>query len=253
MPDSLHLIHITDMHLSLPEKVMPELGVSAETSLRHVLQCLRHDEHDALLCTGDLVDTPTPDSYKHLYSLLDTLGRPVFCLPGNHDNPALAAASASGTGVQWQPHVLMGRWLLIFLNSHLPGAEHGFLGEDELTRLDTTLRQFPDHHALICLHHHPVEMGSRWMDLMMLQDDTTFFDVIDRHPHVRGILWGHVHQEYAAERNGVRLLATPSTCRQFKPGSQSFEVDKRPPAYRRLVLTNAGTIVTETLYCDLTS
>ncbi|MGV6857532.1 MAG: phosphodiesterase [bacterium] len=253
MPDSLHLIHITDLHLSLPEKVMPEIGMSTEASLKKVLDCIRLEEHDAIICTGDMADTPNLDTYQHLYSLLAPLATPVFCLAGNHDHPAIGSIAASKTIAQWLPHTLMQDWLIVFLNSHLPGAEHGFLGEEELLRLDQTLRQFPDRHTLICLHHHPVEMGSRWMDLLMLQDDAAFFNVVDRYSQIRGILWGHVHQEYSSERNGVRLLSTPSTCRQFKPLSNSFETDTRPPAYRRLVLTKSGTITTETIYCSSTS
>ena len=50
------------------------------------------------------------------------------------------------------------------------------------------------------------------------------FTVLDRFPQVRAVLWGHVHQEIDRERNGVRLLASPSTCIQFAPGSEDFNV-----------------------------
>jgi Icc protein len=71
-----------------------------------------------------------------------------------------------------------------------------------------------------------------------------FFAVIDRHPRVRAIIWGHVHQEYDDLRNGVRLLAVPSTCVQFKPKSEDFAVDDSNPGYRWLDLYPDGRIDT---------
>ena len=38
-----------------------------------------------------------------------------------------------------------------------------------------------------------------------------FDEVLDRHDNVRALLWGHIHQAFDQSRNGVRLLATPST------------------------------------------
>jgi Icc protein len=100
------------------------------------------------------------------------------------------------------------------------------------------------------LHHHPVEMGSRWLDGIGLANAGEFWRVIDSHTHVRGIVWGHVHQEYDGERNGVRLLGTPSTCAQFLPKSDRYAVDSRPPAYRRFNLHDDGRIDTEVRWLE---
>ena len=79
---------------------------------------------------------------------------------------------------------------------------------------------------------------------MALQNSRAFFTVVDRHPAVRGIVFGHVHQAHDGFRGGVRILGTPSTCAQFLPGSDRFQVDPRPPAYRHLVLRANGAIGT---------
>jgi Icc protein len=106
------------------------------------------------------------------------------------------------------------------------------------------LRDAAGEHLLVCLHHHPVPMGSEWLDTQLVGSAERFFEVIDAHPRVRGILWGHVHQEYDDTRNGVRLLAVPSTCVQFKPGSADFAVDDTSPGYRWLDLHADGGIDT---------
>ncbi len=97
---------------------------------------------------------------------------------------------------------------------------------------------------LICLHHHPVSLDSRWLDQVALQNSRAFFSAVDRHPCVRGIVFGHVHQAHDSLRGDVRILGTPSTCAQFLPGSDRFQVDPRPPAYRQLVLRANGAIGT---------
>ncbi|MDB4542942.1 phosphodiesterase, partial [bacterium] len=61
---------------------------------------------------------------------------------------------------------------------------------------------------------------------------------------VRGVLWGHVHQEVDRLHNDVRLLASPSTCVQFAPGSPGFRADDQAPGYRWLDLHEDGTIAT---------
>jgi Icc protein len=78
------------------------------------------------------------------------------------------------------------------------------------------------------------------MDSMALANPGAFFEVIDRFPQVRIILWGHVHQAFRVQRKEVALLASPSTCIQFLPGSDHFGVDRQPPGLRWLELFPDG-------------
>ena len=82
------------------------------------------------------------------------------------------------------------------------------------------------------------------MDRIALENAGGLFAVLDRYPQVRGLLWGHVHQEFQEIRNGVLLMATPSTCVQFKPNNAKFGVDEKPPGYRWLELAPDGAIHT---------
>jgi Icc protein len=71
-----------------------------------------------------------------------------------------------------------------------------------------------------------------------------FFEVLDSFEHVRGVLWGHIHQVIDQQRNGVRFMASPSSCIQFAPNSPEFKLDLLPPGYRWLELSPDGTIET---------
>jgi 3',5'-cyclic-AMP phosphodiesterase len=139
---------------------------------------------------------------------------------------------------------VQGNWVFLFLNSVIPGENGGELSQGELEFLDQELGRFADKHALVCLHHNPVSVGSAWLDTMMLASPDAFFAVIDRHPHVCGILSGHVHQEFETRRGEVRIMATPSTSIQFLPKSGPFALDPTPPGYRILDLHDDGKIKT---------
>ena len=48
----------------------------------------------------------------------------------------------------------------------------------------------------------------------------------------------------------IQLIGTPSTCRQFKPNSDSFAMDNSPPAYRKIQLNNNGSIDTNVVWLN---
>jgi Icc protein len=177
------------------------------------------------------------------------LRKPVLCIPGNHDEPEVMRHSLCEEPFQYCGTRAMGAWQFIMLDSYDPGHVGGRLSSSELERLDAALAKSAAH-ALVCMHHHPVPMGSRWLDGVGLANADDFWNVIDAHSHVRGIAWGHVHQIYDGERNGVRLFATPSTGAQFLPHSDRYAVDSRPPAYRRFEFHDDGRIQSEVFWVD---
>jgi Icc protein len=143
-----------------------------------------------------------------------------------------------------------GGWSLVMLNSYARNRVAGRLDDAELVRLQTELSAPDERHTLVCLHHHPVPMGSRWLDGVALDNADELLAIVDRAPRVRGLLWGHVHQASDRRRGHLRLISTPSTCTQFLPGSDDFALDTRPPAYRRLTLQPDGNIDTDIVWLE---
>ena len=159
----------------------------------------------------------TPAAITHFRQAFAPLGKPVLCIPGNHDDaPALARALADPP-FQVGGQVDIRQWRIILLDSTVPRQDAGCLPRGELAALDSALCGAAAEHALVVLHHHPVAMASQWLDTVGLQNAPEFFAVLDRHPKVRGIVFGHVHQAFETMRRGVRILGTPSTCAQFLP------------------------------------
>ncbi len=61
---------------------------------------------------------------------------------------------------------------------------------------------------------------------------------------------GACHQPYDGERNGVKLMGSPSTCIQFKACQDKFGIDLTPPGLRWLALLPDGTIETGIEYLE---
>jgi Icc protein len=99
--------------------------------------------------------------------------------------------------------------------------------------------------VMVCLHHPPLPVGSAWLDSVGLTNADELLAVLDRHPTVRLVLGGHVHQEYVQRRRGALVLATPSTCAQFTPRTERCVMDLKPPGYRWLDLLPDGGVRTE--------
>ncbi len=230
----LRVVQVTDCHLfASPDGKL--LGLNTEFSLGKVLELIEKEQPamDLILATGDLAQDASLPAYRRLEAHLTAFKTPIYWLEGNHDKsvPMLEALQSQQGHIS--PCVAkLGNWSIILLDSTIPNEVPGELFDDDLAFLDRALTTAAGDHVMVCLHHHPVPMGCAWLDTQQIAGAERFFAVIDRHPCVRTIVWGHVHQEYAGTRNGVELFSAPSTCVQFKPGSEDFAVDDTAPGYR---------------------
>jgi 3',5'-cyclic-AMP phosphodiesterase len=245
----LKLVQLTDTHLfAAPDGSLRK--VQSLPALEATLRAAQADIRtaDAILATGDLVHDEVA-AYAHFKRAFAALGKPVLCIPGNHDEAAALAAALADEPFRVGGHVDLAGWRIIQLDSSVPGRASGRLSEAELQRLDAGLAHATGH-VLIALHHQPVGMSSRWLDGVGLENAEQFLAVVDRHPRVRAIVFGHVHQAFEAVRNGVRILGTPSTCAQFLPRAEHFAVDSLPPAWRTLELHADGQVRSELHWLD---
>ena len=240
----LRIVQITDLHL----KASPGSrlwGADVDAGLNAVLAHIqaRDPAPDFVLATGDLVGDE-PDAYNRLVAMLEPLALPVYCLPGNHDFPAIMSRTLRSSMVQWQRYFVAGDWQFVLLDSSFPGTPDGHLASVELALLDTVLATDSERHTLVCLHHNPLPIGAAWLDTMTVSNGAALFAVLDRYPQVRAVVWGHIHAEFVARRGSMRLLATPATSVQFKPDAPEPQVDSLPPGYRWFELYPDGTLKT---------
>ena len=183
-------------------------------SLRAVLDHYRSGDWqaDVALVTGDLVHDDSAAAYGHFADLLGDLHLPVYCLPGNHDVRDLMQRALSAPAFHYCEPLAAGRWHIVSIDSCVTGSAGGHVSAVGLDNREELLQR--------------LAVSGK----------------------VRLVVFGHVHQPYDAVHDSMRIIGTPSTCRQFKQRSTLFAVDDNPPAYRRIELLDDGNINNELVW-----
>jgi Icc protein len=227
-------------------------GVNTAATFRQVIDhaCAAGDPPEAILATGDLVQDETRGGYERFRDALIDIGVPVYCIAGNHDAPTVMADVLGEAPFQVGGRIDRDGWTLLLLSSFSPGDDGGLISAADLAQLSLDLDATRDRHVALAVHHHPVPMGSRWLDGVALRNGEQLMSIVARFNHVRAVVWGHVHQASDRLKGDLRLLSTPATCAQFMPNSDAFALDSRPAGYRWIDLYADGTIETEVVWVE---
>jgi Icc protein len=243
--DTLLVAQLTDTHLFANAEQMMR-GVMTVRSLQAVLEEVRAlaRQPDLILLTGDLSQDETKASYQCLWDCIAPFQIPSYWIPGNHDIFSTMQLVLKQSPFSGEKCFQQGGWNFVLLNSVLPGCVDGELSSESLDGLEEALREHSDQPTLVALHHPPAEIGSEWMDEISLRNPADLYAVLDRHPQVKLVLFGHIHQAFSGQRHGVEYLGAPSTCIQFKPLSRELAVDEVQPGFRLLQLYPDGNYTT---------
>ncbi len=237
------LIQITDTH-QLASAGREFYGLDPAATLAAVIAAARaaHGDIELVVASGDIAQEAVPASYAAFCDAVAVFDCPVLCLPGNHDDPDMMRASFAGTccrladAAQWQ-----GRQLLL-LDTSVPGFKAGVLAPAVLAGLPDRLATMQP--VIIFLHHHPLPVGSAWMDRIGLHNGAALAAVLAGRDNIEAVVCGHVHQAGSAPFASSTCYWTPSTCNQFLPGAVEFACDERPPAWRWFRVTPGGALET---------
>lgn len=258
IPDAVRLFQVTDSHCYASDDsrlTWTNMPIYPNLSLKAMLAHLRTRVvgYSALMLTGDLAQEETPATYQRVNTMLNAFPLPVYTIPGNHDIPKMMQENLSGN-VQMPEHVAVGKWHLLLLDTHADGKPDGRLTDEQFERFEKLLVSIrEDHFVAVFMHHHPVPIGSEWMDVMGLRQRTYFWNLVEHFPQVKVVFNGHIHQEFNGQHEyaGGRTVAvhgTPATCVQMKPVRQNIEFDHTRPAWRDIVLLPDGRVQTQVHY-----
>ena len=162
---------------------------------------------DCAVIKGDIADSGRPEQFASAASAFSRFFMPHHAFLGNHDyyarNEGLEVDGYALLGQPAAPRtVALGGWRLVLLETVEPGEHHGVFGDDRLRWLDATLCE-SDAPTLLCMHHHPVppEHRHKFPNTIGIDPENSvqLFDLVGRHPQIRGVLIGHTH------RNRVRV------------------------------------------------
>ncbi len=233
----MRLVQVSDCHVPGPADQFYR-GQDPRAGLVRVLRAVEAWQPDLVLATGDLSEDGSAASYAWLAETFGRLSAPVVSTPGNHDDAGLMARHFSRCAADG-PEVLDADWRIVLVGSAKPGEIGGRFTPRQLDGLSEALAD-SGKPALVALHHQPWPVGSPWIDRYRLENPEDFEAVLSRHPNVRLVLWGHVHQDVAMERAGLTGLGCPSSVSNSLPGCARFTPDAAGPACRWLELEPDG-------------
>jgi 3',5'-cyclic AMP phosphodiesterase CpdA len=195
---------------------------------------------DAVVMTGDLADDGQIESYEILAEAVAAIAPPVFCLPGNHDDPEAlreilgdrlpgGSFGISGPGLCGTVDLPGGR--LVLADSTVSGRHGGGLSPPRLEWLEAALAGGNGAPALVMMHHPPFASGLALMD-EPFEGAGELAAIMARHPSAL-LGCGHLHLPMATRWAGGAAVVCPSALSmvpEFSPrGGGEFTLG--PPAY----------------------
>ena len=245
--DVFRIVQITDPHL-FKDTNGELLGINTQASFSQVLSEIQQQQYDydLVLATGDLVQDNSDEGYLRFRQEVKALNnKMVFWIPGNHDFQPKMFEILKEDSVSAKKHILLGdKWQILLLDSQVQGVPHGQLEAEELDWLKLKLQEHPERYSLVVLHHHLLSTGSAWLDQHNLRNANELAEVLAPFKNVKALLYGHIHQQVDSEWLGYQVMATPSTCIQFKADSNTFALDVAQPGWREIDLHADGHIET---------
>jgi len=235
----LKVLQVSDTHVPA-DPATGYRGQNADQNLRALVPAMRDWAPDLVLLTGDISEDASPAAYARVAEMLAPIGAALLALPGNHDDPGVMQIPFPFGPWNGPFSRQVGPWLLVLMDSTVRGLISGSFSRDDLARFEECLAGSSAKHVLVALHHQPVAVNAPWIDRYALDSPEGFFRQVDRDPRVRCITWGHVHQDFRAQRKGVTLLGAPSAAANSLPETPCFTLDPAGPACRWLELYDDG-------------
>lgn len=104
-------------------------------------------------------------------------------------------ANTASSECQQAKQLLLQNWQILLLDTHVEDEVGGAVSQSELTWLATALREHPDKHAAIFMHHPLLPVGCAWLDPQRIANAEQVLTLFDNTPQLRVVCNGHVHQE----------------------------------------------------------
>jgi 3',5'-cyclic AMP phosphodiesterase CpdA len=221
------LAQLTDLHVQVGSE---DQLASERVELAIELLGRLDRRPDAILLTGDLVNTGTAAEYDRLSQLLGPLfamGIPLLPIVGNHDDRQLLRDTFEGApnvvDLGAERHVQYATQVdglrVLALDTQHTGHDDGELGEDRLRWLEAQLQTHPDTPTLVAMHHPPAPIGLPNLDSIAVRSDqaAALADILGRHRQVTRIVCGHVHRAVTTNLRDVPVFCCPSVFLPARP------------------------------------
>ena len=249
----MKLVHISDIHLTVPGERMG--GLNPHRRFAQALDDVRAQHGDAarIIITGDLTHWGEPAAYATLVDALKDLPCPVRLLIGNHDDRAAFLAAfpdhpqdAAGF-INYAETVDDTR--LIYLDTTEPRTHAGHFCGHRRDWLEAELSNCT--HARLFMHHNAMALGLPAEDeIALVPEDRGPLAALltkyrDRFDYIH---FGHVHAPVHGTWCGIPFAAVRSTGNQSLPNLNEQELlhgAPMAPSYGVILAQDTGTTIHE--------
>jgi Icc protein len=226
---AMKIIHISDLHLTIPGERMAGLNPHKrfESALADVNE--NHADAQRIIITGDLTHWGEMPAYESLREIIAKQTISIRLMIGNHDDRSVFLEAFPDHPRDDQGYINYAESLdgtrLIYLDTTAPKTHAGHFGADRQLWLETELRN--NSHVRIFLHHNPMELGLPAVDLisLVLEDRPSFKALLEKYSGcIDYIHFGHVHAPIHGTFCGIPFASVPSTVNQSIPSLTETEL-----------------------------
>lgn len=202
----MRIVHISDTHL-LGDDSLHYGIVDTTAALQRVLDRAESVTGvDAVVLSGDISDDGTAASYRRAQDMVEPWakrhGAPAIYVMGNHDQ---AGGFEEVLGDRTGATTVAGL-KTIRLDSSVPGAGYGRIGDDQLEWLRRELADGEE--CVIVLHHPPTAAYGPLLRALALVNPESLLEVAETGA-VRAILAGHYHHSLATIEHDIQIFVAP--------------------------------------------
>jgi Icc protein len=237
------IAQISDCHLLCQTDGL-HYGANVYQNLLAVLQEIKcQHQVQAIVFTGDITQDHSEESYQLFVDAVQqsSLTIPFYYLAGNHDEHVLLDKYLSVPPFSSAKLLNEQNWQIVLLNSK-SDTPKGLVSRSDLLAFESIVE--PQKHQLVMMHHHPIDVGY-FIDKHGLENQTKFWQTMNKFSSIKAITCGHVHQGltlYSETSPVIPLFTCPATSIQFDISKTSSASNGQGAGYQILSLFTDGQI-----------
>jgi len=187
------------------------------------------DPIDFVLHTGDVnTDPEGPDHYELTRDVMKDIKYPIHYLPGNHDNVSDLQSVVVGTDdikIPYEYTFEVNGVQIICLDTATHGINHGGrLSDEQIQWLDEQIGSDDARPLVVAIHHPMLKFGHKLLDFFGTSNGDEVHQVLVKAvPRLRGVFFGHIHQDFETYMDGVLYSSVQSPQVEFGHES-SFQI-----------------------------
>jgi Icc protein len=251
----LRFVHISDTHISTsPDYGLREHRHSTRTGAEALVRELKNLPFtpDLVLHTGDVAYDPDAKAYAAAKEILEQIPYPIYYVAGNHDHPEALQQVMLNHHEAHKPFYytfeVKGVQFIVADSNGPAEPPRGYVDAEQLAWLTELCSAKDDRPLVVAVHHNALPVEVPWLDdYMRITNGEAFHQaLLPARERLRGVFFGHVHQNLTMYRDGILYNSTLSSWNQFHawPGQEPTVEDvDAEPGYSIVTLTRNQTYI----------